>query len=479
MEYVPNESLAQIYKREGRMDPARLLSILSQVARGLYVAHERGVIHRDVKPANIMVAPNGQVKITDFGVSYSTNQAPITAAGMVVGTAQYISPEQAQGKTATPQSDIYSLGVVAYEGLAGHRPFTGATPVDIAAAQVNDPVPPLPEDVDRQLAAYVYRMLAKDPAKRPRTALDVSHTFSQIEKRLVDAKTGVFPAVTPGMTPGMTPTAVAFAGTASPGIAGTAGATRPTETTPRRSTGAPFSPSLPAPGGRPAADGVSGIPTAPPAPHSTPASQAASSAPGSGFPGSTHAAISERAAAGIAADAATIPATPVPGARHTPEHAVTEPSAAAHAPYPRHGRPRTVRSAPHPWRRTPPAPASTDDHDGNPDPGNRTHRQPVLEPYRVGGSFLDRLGEGLHHLQSKVGTLFEPPDDINVPDPHDGSDQHGAGPDPHDGPDLHDGRQMNVTTAHTDGTRRQDPPEWRAGTQADRVEDRNEEDPDE
>lgn len=196
MEYVPNESLAQIYKREGRMDPARLLAILSQVARGLYVAHERGVIHRDVKPANIMVAPNGQVKITDFGVSYSTNQAPITAAGMVVGTAQYISPEQAQGKKATPQSDIYSLGVVAYEGLAGHRPFTGATPVDIAAAQVNDPVPPLPPDVDPQLAAYVMRMLAKNPDERPRTALDVSHTFSVIEKRLVEEKTGTFPSVT-------------------------------------------------------------------------------------------------------------------------------------------------------------------------------------------------------------------------------------------------------------------------------------------
>lgn len=187
MEYVPNESLAQIYKREKRMEPTKLLAILSQVARGLYVAHERGVIHRDVKPANIMVAPNGQVKITDFGVSYSTNQAPITAAGMVVGTAQYISPEQAQGKTATPQSDIYSLGVVAYEGLAGHRPFTGATPVDIAAAQVNDPVPPLPADVDPELRDYVMQMLAKDPGKRPRNALLVSHEFSRIEQRLIDA----------------------------------------------------------------------------------------------------------------------------------------------------------------------------------------------------------------------------------------------------------------------------------------------------
>ena len=104
-----------------------------------------------------MVSDSGEVKITDFGVSYSTNQEQITQDGMVVGTAQYISPEQAQGKHATPQSDIYSLGVVAYEGLCGHRPFTGATPVDIAAAHVNNPVPPLPDTVDVQLREFVRR----------------------------------------------------------------------------------------------------------------------------------------------------------------------------------------------------------------------------------------------------------------------------------------------------------------------------------
>ena len=143
MEYVPSKSLADLYhEQNGPMDPIKLLPILIQTARGLFVAHSHGVIHRDVKPANIMVSDSGEVKITDFGVSYSTNQEQITQDGMVVGTAQYISPEQAQGKHATPQSDIYSLGVVAYEGLCGHRPFTGATPVDIAAAHVNNPVPP-------------------------------------------------------------------------------------------------------------------------------------------------------------------------------------------------------------------------------------------------------------------------------------------------------------------------------------------------
>lgn len=189
MEYVPSKSLADLFHERGAMNPTELLPILIQTARGLFVAHSHGVIHRDVKPANIMVSDTGEVKITDFGVSYSTNQEQITQDGMVVGTAQYISPEQAQGKQATPQSDIYSLGVVAYEGLCGHRPFTGATPVDIAAAHVNDPVPPLPDTVDLQLNQFVMSMLSKDPLDRPKDALVVSRTLARIERRLLDQAT--------------------------------------------------------------------------------------------------------------------------------------------------------------------------------------------------------------------------------------------------------------------------------------------------
>ena len=190
MEYVPSKSLADLFhEQNGPMEPTRLLPILIQTARGLFVAHSHGVIHRDVKPANIMVSDSGEVKITDFGVSYSTNQEQITQDGMVVGTAQYISPEQAQGQHATPQSDIYSLGVVAYEGLCGHRPFTGATPVDIAAAHVNNPVPPLPDSVDVQLREFVMSMLSKDPLDRPKDALTVSRTLSRIERRLLDQQT--------------------------------------------------------------------------------------------------------------------------------------------------------------------------------------------------------------------------------------------------------------------------------------------------
>lgn len=136
-----------------------------------------------------MVSKTGSVKITDFGVSYSNDQEQITQDGMVVGTAQYISPEQAQGEQATAQSDIYSLGVVAYEGLCGHRPFTGATPVDIAAAHVNDPVPPLPETIDLQLRQFVMSMLSKDPKDRPQDALIVAKVLSKIERRLLDQQT--------------------------------------------------------------------------------------------------------------------------------------------------------------------------------------------------------------------------------------------------------------------------------------------------
>lgn len=186
MEYVPSKSLAEIYKERGALPATELLPILVQTARGLFVAHSHGIIHRDVKPANIMVSDTGEVKITDFGVSYSTGQGQITQDGMVVGTAQYISPEQAQGEQATPQSDLYSLGVVAYEGLCGHRPFTGKTPVDIAAAHVNEAVPPLPDTIDWQLSEFVMTLLSKNPAHRPENALAVARTLTKIERRLLD-----------------------------------------------------------------------------------------------------------------------------------------------------------------------------------------------------------------------------------------------------------------------------------------------------
>ena len=170
MELVDGEPLSDLLERQPVLPESRLLPVLAQTARALHAAHLAGVVHRDVKPGNILLGPGGRVKITDFGVSTAPDQAPMTATGMVMGTAQYLSPEQAVGRPATARSDLYSLGVVAYEALAGRRPFTGPSAVDIAVAHVNDPVPPLPAVVSPPVAALVMRLLAKDPADRPPSA---------------------------------------------------------------------------------------------------------------------------------------------------------------------------------------------------------------------------------------------------------------------------------------------------------------------
>jgi len=171
MELVLGEPLADLLEREPVIAPRKLLPILASTARGLHHAHLAKVVHRDVKPGNILIEHNGRgVKITDFGVSLAANQAPMTATGMVMGTAQYLSPEQAVGQPATPASDVYALGIVAYEATAGKRPFTGKTPVDIAIAHVNAAVPPLPSTVHPGLSELVMRSLEKDPARRPRSA---------------------------------------------------------------------------------------------------------------------------------------------------------------------------------------------------------------------------------------------------------------------------------------------------------------------
>lgn len=166
MELVLGEPLADLLEREPVLPPQRLLPLLAQTARGLHAAHIAGVVHRDVKPGNILLEHSGTVKITDFGVSVAQNQVPMTATGMVMGTAQYLSPEQAVGQSATAASDVYALGVVAYEASAGRRPFTGRSPVDIAIAHVNAPVPPLPTSVHPGMAELVMQMLEKDPASR-------------------------------------------------------------------------------------------------------------------------------------------------------------------------------------------------------------------------------------------------------------------------------------------------------------------------
>ncbi len=187
MELILGEPLADLLDREPVLPTRRLLPILAQTARALHAAHVAGVVHRDVKPGNILISRSGRVKITDFGISTATGRIPMTDSGMVMGTAQYLSPEQAIGRAATPASDIYALGIVAYESLVGNRPFTGPTAVDIAVAHVNQTVPPLPSEVNPQLAALVMRMLAKDPEERPRSAASLARVLDEMADRAPSA----------------------------------------------------------------------------------------------------------------------------------------------------------------------------------------------------------------------------------------------------------------------------------------------------
>mgnify|MGYP000203423394 FL=1 len=198
MELVEGEPLSTIIERERTLPEDRLVTILRHTCRGLAVAHEAGVMHRDIKPGNLLVQEGDHVKITDFGVSRGTDQTTLTATGMVMGTAQYLAPELALGKPATPASDLYAMGVIAFEALVGKRPFTAASAVDIAIAQVNEPVPPLPRTVSPQLARLVLQLLEKNPRKRPATALELDRILADLD--LVGSHSPA-PVVDPTPTP--------------------------------------------------------------------------------------------------------------------------------------------------------------------------------------------------------------------------------------------------------------------------------------
>jgi serine/threonine-protein kinase len=174
MELVPGETLSRILSVEGRLSTDTALDIIGQAARALHVAHTAGIIHRDIKPANLMVTAEGVVKITDFGIARGGGSSTMTQTGQVMGTAQYVSPEQATGRRITPASDLYSLGVVAYECLAGMPPFAADTPIALALMHVREDPPPLPSDVPPAVRGLVTAMLAKDPDDRPAGAREVA-----------------------------------------------------------------------------------------------------------------------------------------------------------------------------------------------------------------------------------------------------------------------------------------------------------------
>jgi serine/threonine-protein kinase len=174
MELVKGEPLSLLLRRRGALPAPEVRSLLGQAALALGVAHEARVVHRDVKPANILVRPDGLVKLTDFGIARALDAAGHTRAGEMLGTPHYISPEQAMGEAATGASDLYALGVVAHEMLSGRRPFDRGTPVATALSHVTEPPPPLPDGVPEDLAELVTDCLSKDPAARPENAREVA-----------------------------------------------------------------------------------------------------------------------------------------------------------------------------------------------------------------------------------------------------------------------------------------------------------------
>lgn len=188
MELVEGEPLSSILERERTISEARVVTVLTFTCRGLQAAHDAGVMHRDVKPGNLLIEPGDVVKITDFGVSRATDQTTLTATGMVMGTAQYLAPELALGKPATPASDLYALGIIAYEALVGKRPFAAASAVDIAIAQVNDPVPALPSTISRDMQRVIKGLLEKNPRKRPGTARDLERILDEVKPRSQSAQ---------------------------------------------------------------------------------------------------------------------------------------------------------------------------------------------------------------------------------------------------------------------------------------------------
>jgi serine/threonine-protein kinase len=258
MEYVQGRTLAEILKTNKQLTPTQAAEIASEVAAALGFAHESELAHRDIKPANILIGSNGQVKVADFGIARAMNSATesnLTQAGSVMGTASYFSPEQAQGAQPDPRSDLYSLGIVMYEMVAGKPPFVGDNPVSIAYKQVHDqptPINRLVEGVPRPFEAIVAKLLAKDPKLRYPSAHSLRDDLRRfrngeqvqalvaaaarptppVEPRPTAPVTAAGPAQQVGTTPDIVQPAATAPTTAHPPIAGAPTAAMPKQSGP-------------------------------------------------------------------------------------------------------------------------------------------------------------------------------------------------------------------------------------------------------
>ena len=191
MEYVRGEDLKSMIRMMGRLSPGQTVSIAKQVCEGLSEAHRLGVIHRDLKPQNIMIDRNGDVKIMDFGIARTLQAKGITGEGIMIGTPEYMSPEQAEGKEADERADIYALGIILFEMLAGRVPFEGETPLSIALKHKTE-APPDPRKINAQipddLAGLILRCLEKEKGKRYQSAQELLGEFTKIEKGIPTAE---------------------------------------------------------------------------------------------------------------------------------------------------------------------------------------------------------------------------------------------------------------------------------------------------
>ena len=220
MEYIEGSPLSKWIKTVGRLGVAETISVITQAARALHVAHNAGIVHRDVKPSNLLVRPDGIIVLVDFGVARSADASGMTSTNMVLGTAHYMAPEQALGRPVSAETDVYALGAVAYCCLTGRPPFIGDNPLQVVSQHLQGEPAALPAEIPAPVAALVSRALAKDPAARYPSAAAFADAADAAARQPAPPARPAAPAAPPATAP---PVAAAPAAAAPPPLAFNAG----------------------------------------------------------------------------------------------------------------------------------------------------------------------------------------------------------------------------------------------------------------